>query len=97
MYMASRNKNNAKKLADQVGEGSVGGSDGSGEKRRALRLNERKLREIQKKKSHKLMRQISDESSGDESAVGGGGEKPTTSNGGKLKNSKEKKLMTVCV
>ena len=40
------------------------------EKKRTLRLEERKLKEMAKKKAHKMMRQISDESSDNESDNG---------------------------
>lgn len=64
MYQASRNLNSSVKRNSEMSTTDSGSSYDL--KRRPLRLDERKRRELEKKKLHKLMRQISDESSDDE-------------------------------
>lgn len=62
MYQAARNLNNSTKRNSETN--NAGDKSSFDFKRRPLRLERR--REIEKKKIHKLMRQISDESSEDE-------------------------------
>lgn len=70
MYQAQRDQQrrrneNASNLSIIGTEGTL--LTGSAKRKRTLRLEERKLQEHQKPKSHKLLRQISDESSDEES------------------------------
>uniref|UniRef100_A0A914HBV0 FHA domain-containing protein n=1 Tax=Globodera rostochiensis TaxID=31243 RepID=A0A914HBV0_GLORO len=52
------------------------------ERKRPLRLEERKRAEIERKRAHKMMRQISDESSDEEHNGGGGGKRENVPNNG---------------
>lgn len=65
MYQASRNLNSFNKRNSEISASSYSKSS-IDSKRRSLCLDDKKRREIEKRKLHKLMRQISDESSNDE-------------------------------
>lgn len=62
LYSIGSWQHQAERIYQKAPHASVSGHNNI-DKKRILRLDERKLKEIQKKKAHKMMRQISDESS----------------------------------
>lgn len=74
MYQAQRDQQRRRTETAACGTtvSSTGLITGSAKRKRTLRLEERKSQEIHKRKSHKLMRQISDESSDENSEKANG-------------------------